>query len=185
MDEDIGQRVGYQIRMEMKRSRNTRLMFCTTGVVLRRLQDDPDLTGVSHIIVDECHERQWQIDFLLIALRRILQTTRKDLKVILMSATLDSELFCSFFDGAPFLSIPGRTFPVKQYFLEDVLEASEHIVEEDSRYALRGQRGEKSASLWVTGKGGEKKRQVVSLESELESLEVSDLYEGYSMSTRR
>lgn len=185
MDEKIGQHIGYQIRMEAKRSKHTRLMFCTTGVVLRRLQDDPDLKGITHVIVDECHERQWQIDFLLIALRRLLQTTRKDLKVVLMSATLDSELFCSFFNGAPFFSIPGRTFPVSQYYLEDIVEALGYVVEEDSRYALRGIRGEKSASLWVTGRGGEKKRTVVSLESELESLEVSELYDGYSMSTRR
>ena len=84
MDERIGQHVGYHIRMETKRSKDTKLMFCTTGVVLRRLQDDPDLKGVTHVIVDECHERQWQIDFLLIALRRMLQGKRKDLKVILV-----------------------------------------------------------------------------------------------------
>jgi ATP-dependent RNA helicase DHX29 len=102
-----------------------------------------------------------------------------------MSATLDSELFCSFFGGAPFLSIPGRTFPVNQYYLEDALDATGYVVEEDSRYALRSRRGGNTTSMWVTGKGGEKKRQVVSLESELESLEVSDRYEGYSMSTRR
>jgi len=185
MDERIGKHIGYQIRMEAKRSKETRLMFCTTGVVLRRLQDDPDLKGITHVIVDECHERQWQIDFLLIALRHLLATTRKDLKVVLMSATLDSELFCSFFNGAPFFSIPGRTFPVNQYYLEDILEASGYVVEEDSRYALRGTRGDNTASVWVTGRGGEKKRTVVSLESELESLEVSELYDGYSMSTRR
>ena len=85
MDEHIGDHVGYQIRMESKKSKNTRLMFCTTGVVLRRLQDDPNLKGVTCVCVDECHERQWQIDFLLIALRKLLQTTRKDLKVVLVS----------------------------------------------------------------------------------------------------
>lgn len=102
-----------------------------------------------------------------------------------MSATLDSELFCSFFGGAPFLSIPGRTFPVNQYYLEDVLDATGCVIEEDSRHALRTRRGDNTAALWVTGRGGEKRRQVVSLESELDSLEVSELYEGYSMSTRR
>lgn len=85
IDEPIGQLVGYQIRMEAKKSRNTKLMFCTTGIILRRLQDDPELDGVSHVIVDEVHERQWEIDFLLISLRRLLTTTRADLKVILVS----------------------------------------------------------------------------------------------------
>ncbi len=84
MAERVGQHVGYHIRMETKKSKETKLMFCTTGVVLRTLQSNPNLNGVTHVIVDECHERQWQIDFLLIALRRLLQTTRKDLKVILV-----------------------------------------------------------------------------------------------------
>ena len=85
MNEKIGGSVGYHIRMESKKSKHTKLTFCTTGVILRRLQDDPDLKGVTHVCVDEVHERQWQIDFLLIALRRLVSTTRKDLKVVLVS----------------------------------------------------------------------------------------------------
>ena len=71
--------------MEAKRSKNTKLLFCTTGVILRRLQDDRDLRSITHVIVDEVHERQVQTDVLLIALRKLLQTTRRDLKVILVS----------------------------------------------------------------------------------------------------
>lgn len=82
----LGNQVGYQIRMEAKRSKNTRLLFCTTGVILRRLQDDRDLKSITHVIVDEVHERQVQTDVLLIALRQLLRTTRRDLKVILVSA---------------------------------------------------------------------------------------------------
>lgn len=86
MDDDVGKLVGYHIRMESKKSKETKLLFCTTGVVLRRLQDDPNLEGVTHVIVDEVHERQWEIDFLLIVLRKLLSTTRStDLKVILVS----------------------------------------------------------------------------------------------------
>lgn len=80
----LGNQVGYQIRMEAVRSKNTKLLFCTTGVILRRLQDDNDLKTVTHIIVDEVHERQVQTDVLLIALRQILATSRKDLKIILV-----------------------------------------------------------------------------------------------------
>lgn len=155
------------------------------GVLLRRLVDDPNLEGVTHVIVDECHERQWQIDFLLITLRRLLHTTRKDLKVVLMSATLDSELFCTFFNGAPFFKIEGRTFPVNNYYLEDILEATRYVIEEDSRYALRNLREGNTTSLFVTAKGGEKRRTVVDLESQLDSLQVSDEYETYSMPVRR
>ena len=85
MNENIGGSIGYHIRMESKRSKHTKLLFCTTGVILRRLQDDPELKGVTHVCVDEVHERQWQIDFLLITLRRLIRTTRKDLKVVLVS----------------------------------------------------------------------------------------------------
>ena len=83
-DKHVGETIGYHIRLESKKSIRTKLLFCTTGVVLRRLQDDPNLEGVTHVLVDEVHERQWQIDFLLIALRRLIHTTRKDLKVVLV-----------------------------------------------------------------------------------------------------
>ncbi len=89
MNETIGHQVGYHIRMEAKKSKHTKLLFCTTGVILRRLHDDPNLEGITHVIVDEVHERQWEIDFLLIALRRLLNRTRKtDLKVVLVSLSL-------------------------------------------------------------------------------------------------
>ena len=84
VNEKIGGSIGYHIRMESKKSKHTKLMFCTTGVILRRLQDDPGLKGVTHVCVDEVHERQWQIDFLLISLRRLISTTRKDLKIVLV-----------------------------------------------------------------------------------------------------
>lgn len=81
----IGGLVGYQIRMESVKSSRTKLLFCTTGVILRRLIEDPLLKGISHVVVDEVHERQWQIDVLLISLRTLLQGRRPDLKVILVS----------------------------------------------------------------------------------------------------
>ena len=81
----IGATVGYQIRMEARKSSSTRVLFCTTGIILRRLQDDPTLAGVTHVLVDEVHERQQQTDVCLIALRRMLNTTRPDLKVVLVS----------------------------------------------------------------------------------------------------
>jgi len=188
----VGNLVGYHIRLESRKSPNTQLLFCTTGVVLRRLQDDPELIGVSHVIVDEVHERQWQIDLLLISLRHLVNTTRKDLKVVLMSATLDAKLFCQFFgNNTPFVSVPGRTFPVQSYFLEDVIEATHHVIEENSKCALstNSNRSADQTSLWVTGRGGTKRREMVSLAggdgSHLDMGNVSDDYPDYSLSTRR
>jgi hypothetical protein len=102
-----------------------------------------------------------------------------------MSATLDSKLFCTFFQDAPFLSIPGRTFPVSEYFLEDILEVTDHLIDEDSRHAIREYHDTRKASLLVTGRGGEKRKEIVSLDHETEAIEVSDEYEGYKMTTRR
>jgi len=82
--EKLGDTVGYSIRLDSKRSHKTRLLLCTTGILLRRLQADPDLAVVSHVFVDEVHERDIDTDFLLIILRDLLQR-RPSLKLILMS----------------------------------------------------------------------------------------------------
>ncbi|GLH09540.1 Dosage compensation regulator [Gryllus bimaculatus] len=129
----IGGVVGYQIRLESKTSSSTRLLFCTTGILLRRLEGDPNLSSITHIIVDEVHERSEESDFLLMILRDLLQV-RKDLKVVLMSATLNANLFSSYFGKVPIIEIPGRTFPVQQFFLEDTLDIIEYALEENSQY---------------------------------------------------
>ncbi|KAI9280775.1 P-loop containing nucleoside triphosphate hydrolase protein [Sporodiniella umbellata] len=118
--ESIGGTVGYAIRGETKVSAETRLQFVTTGVLLRRIQNDPTLKGVSHVMIDEVHERSIDSDFLLIILRKVLEK-RKDLKVVLMSATLNQALFSDYFGGVPVIEIPGFTHPVQDFFLEDIL----------------------------------------------------------------
>ncbi|XP_046383493.1 putative ATP-dependent RNA helicase DHX57 [Ischnura elegans] len=132
--ERIGNTIGYQIRLESKMSSATRLLFCTTGILLRRLESDPLLKGVSHVLVDEVHERSEESDFLLMILRDLLPQ-RPELKVILMSATMNADLFSSYFNGIPIVEIPGRTFPVEQFFLEDVIEMTRYAMEENSPYA--------------------------------------------------
>jgi ATP-dependent RNA helicase DHX57 len=139
--EKIGNTVGYSIRLENKISSSTRLTFCTTGILLRRLQSDPLLNSVSHIIVDEVHERSEESDFLLFILRELLYI-RKDLKIILMSATLNAKLFSDYFGGVPVLEIPGRTFPVEQLFLEDILDRIQFVLEPDSQYCRRLKKGD-------------------------------------------
>jgi hypothetical protein len=95
--------------MESKRSKNTKLLFCTTGVILRRLQDDHELKSITHVIVDEVHERQVQTDVLLIALRQLLRTTRRDLKVILVRFCF-CFLICSHCIALKILTIHACTF---------------------------------------------------------------------------
>lgn len=119
--EKLGETVGYKVRLEGMKGRDTHLLFCTTGILLRRLLNDRNLKGVTHVIVDEIHERGMNEDFLLIVLKDLLPR-RPELKLILMSATLDAELFSSYFGGAHTFHIPGFTFPVQIHFMEDILE---------------------------------------------------------------
>ncbi|KAL2653940.1 hypothetical protein R1flu_022068 [Riccia fluitans] len=125
--EEVGETVGYQVRMDGQRGRDTRLLFCTSGILLRRLMNDSELKEVSHVLVDEIHERGMNEDFLLIVLKNLL-SRRPDLKLVLMSATLNAEMFSSYFDGAPMLHIPGFTYPVRSFFLEDVLQETGHYL---------------------------------------------------------
>ena len=92
----VGDEIGYSIRMEAKNSHHTRVLFCTTGILLRRLQSDAELAGISHVIVDEVHERDLNSDFLLIVLRDLLPK-RPDLRVVAMSATVNAALFANYF----------------------------------------------------------------------------------------
>jgi ATP-dependent RNA helicase DHX36 len=121
--EKVGQTAGFHIRLESKRSMKTRLLLVTTGVLLRRLQLEEDLEGVSHIFVDEVHERDIQTDFLLIVLKTLMKR-RPQLKVVCMSATLNAKMFADYFneEGCSLISIPGRAFPVTSFFLEDAIQ---------------------------------------------------------------
>ncbi|KAK3925802.1 Putative ATP-dependent RNA helicase DHX57 [Frankliniella fusca] len=134
--EKIGGSVGYQIRLESKMSPQTRLLFCTTGILLRRFENDPELRSVSHIVVDEVHERSEESDFLLFILRELLPK-RPDLRVILMSATINADLFSAYFNKIPIVEIPGRTFPVQQIFLDEIIEKTNYVLEEDSIFARK------------------------------------------------
>lgn len=113
--------VGYSIRLEASTSRETRLVYATTGIVMRMLEGSNDLREVTHLVLDEVHERTIDSDFLLIVLKRLM-TQRKDLKVVLMSATVDADRFSRYLGGAPVLNVPGRTFPVDVRYLEDAVE---------------------------------------------------------------
>ncbi|XP_067842013.1 ATP-dependent RNA helicase DHX29 isoform X2 [Heptranchias perlo] len=144
---------GYQIRLETKVGESSRLLYCTTGVLLRKLQQDGLLTSVSHVIVDEVHERSVQSDFLLIILKEIMQK-RSNLNLVLMSATVDSDKFANYFGHCPVINIPGRIYPVQVFHLEDVVEETGYVLEKDSEYCQQFLEEEEEINLTVTGKGG-------------------------------
>jgi ATP-dependent RNA helicase DHX29 len=111
-------------------------LYCTTGILLRRLQSEPNLSDVTHVIIDEVHERSLDTDFLMLLLRRALRRGRPDLKLILMSATMDADKLSRYFDGAPVLTVPGRTFPVDIRYVEDAVELCNYHLDPDSVYRL-------------------------------------------------
>ncbi|CCG83713.1 protein of unknown function [Taphrina deformans PYCC 5710] len=130
--------LGFSIRLDSQVSEKSRLIYATTGIVLRMLEENTDLGGITHLIIDEVHERSIESDFLLIVVKRLLRT-RRDLRVVLMSATLQSERFNDYFGGhCSIFNVPGRTYPVEQLFLEDAIELSEYVCDDGSYYARRG-----------------------------------------------
>ena len=182
-DSGPGGTVGYSIRLESRQSEKTRLLFCTTGILLRRLVGDAEqgdaapgeagadagedrvLEGVSHIVVDEVHERSLESDLLLLLLSdllaRRLRAGRAAPKVVLMSATADAELFAGYFNRAlercqgrcalprldsALVDIPGFTHPVEERFLEDVLEETGYEVPRGSKFAKKGKAEARAAT---------------------------------------
>lgn len=131
----VGDDVGYAIRGESKQTQGTtKITFVTTGVLLRRLQTSggsaedvvKSLADVSHVVIDEVHERSLDTDFLLILMRDVLKK-RKDLKLVLMSATLDAAVFERYFSGTSSVGkveIEGRTYPVQDIYLDEIVQAT-------------------------------------------------------------
>ena len=145
--ESVGSTVGYSVRLDSKQSRQTRLLFCTTGVMLRRLLSDPELRSITHVVLDEVHERSIESDLLLFLLRDLLRTRKNpNVKIVLMSATADAQLFARYFAltarPPPVISIPGFTHPVRDCFLEDVLEFTGYQIGKTSKWAKKSVKGE-------------------------------------------
>jgi len=118
LGETVGERVGYQIRMERKMSLATRIEVVTEGILTARLQSDPSLEGIGVVIFDEFHERNLNSDLGLALCLEIQEALREDLKILVMSATLDPEPVAAMMGNAPILISQGRSWPVKTHYLD-------------------------------------------------------------------
>uniref|UniRef100_A0A914H4K2 ATP-dependent RNA helicase DHX34 n=1 Tax=Globodera rostochiensis TaxID=31243 RepID=A0A914H4K2_GLORO len=112
--------IAYQTRFDKTKTSATRMLFLTEGVLLRQMVDDPGLQRYDVLILDEVHERNISGD-LLVALLRSACQRRTDLKLILMSATINIELFQHFFPEAPVISVPGRLYPIEQRYMPPLI----------------------------------------------------------------
>ena len=126
-----GSSVGYAIRLDKKGGSETPIMFVTNGIMLRMLtanreggsEDLDELESITHIVIDEIHERDRFADFMLIIIRDLLPRYPR-LRIVLMSATLHEELFSNYFGGCPVVRVPGFTYPVRDFYLEDILRVT-------------------------------------------------------------
>ncbi|OIV89273.1 hypothetical protein TanjilG_23733 [Lupinus angustifolius] len=163
-----GSVIGYQVRLDSARNEKTRLLFCTTGILLRKLMGNQSLTGITHIIVDEVHERSLLGDFLLIVLKNLIEKQSFEsctkLKVIVIfmmfrSATVDSTLFSRYFGHCPVVTAEGRTHPVTTHFLEDIYDKINYRLASDSPASLSNDTFPKEQNLQrgtVTNSRGKK-----------------------------
>ncbi|MBU2628725.1 MAG: ATP-dependent RNA helicase HrpA, partial [Proteobacteria bacterium] len=133
LNETLGLSVGYKIRFDDKSNTNGYIKMMTDGILLAETQADRFLTAYDTIIVDEAHERSLNIDFTLGILRRLVKQ-RKDLKLIITSATIDTDKFSKAFDNAPIIEVSGRMYPVETLYMPFLNKENETITIEDQGY---------------------------------------------------
>ena len=115
MQVPLGQAVGAKIRFTDQTSTQTAIKLMTDGILLNEIQEDPQLSRYEAIVIDEAHERSLNIDFILGHLRGLMRQ-RPELKIVITSATIDTETFSKAFNDAPIIEVSGRTFPVETLY---------------------------------------------------------------------
>ncbi len=171
----VGEEVGYQVRHERRLSAATRILVCTEGVFLRKLQEDPLLEHTAIVVFDEFHERNLDSDLSLSLLRQVRRELRPDLKIVVMSATLDADPVCRFLDNCPHIDSPGRAYPVKIEYLTQPKAALDEACAEGVKRMLKASRGHVLAFLPGVGeirKTGERLKAL----AEQEELALLELY---------
>jgi ATP-dependent helicase HrpB len=140
--EQVGGTVGYHVRFEEVAGPATRLRFLTEGVLTRRLLSDPDLKRVGSVVLDEFHERHLEGDLALALLRRLQQTRRPDLRMVVMSATLDAAPVAAYLGGARAIRSEGRQYPLEiEYTPHSAAPVEEQVAGALERLAARAGEG--------------------------------------------
>lgn len=184
LHEKPGGQVGYRMRGESCVGESTRLEVVTEGVLTRMLQDDPALSGVRLVILDEFHERSLQADLALALLLDVQQGLRDDLKLLVMSATLDNLALSRLLPAAPVISTQGRAYPVERRFVN--LSARQSFVQEVAA-VCRGLLAQESGSMLVFLPGAGEIQQVQrALEAHLpENVLICPLYGALPLHQQR
>jgi ATP-dependent helicase HrpB len=149
MRQNVGDKIGYQVRFDSKISSNTQLVFMTEALLSKKMIDDPNLENVQAVILDEFHERSLNVDIALGLLKELQMLSRPDLKIIVMSATIDSQSISAFLNNAPILNVPGKIFPLtinkskksqllvtNQDFIDRTMDAIKEAVSKSAKHTL-------------------------------------------------
>jgi len=176
LGENIGQTVGYRIRGESCTSRETRIEVVTEGILTRMLQHDPALEGVGCVIFDEFHERSLNADLGLALVLETRQALRPDLKLLVMSATLDAAPVASLMGNAPLITSEGRAWPVETRWLPRPLPTGHRFPDEMARLIIEASQGSDGAILaFLPGEGEIRKVQKL-LEGRLPGIDIQTLF---------
>ncbi len=184
LGEDVGATVGYRIRFESRVGPATRIEVVTEGILTRLIQDDPELSGIGAILFDEFHERHLAGDLGAALALDVQATLRPELRIVVMSATLDGERIAQWLD-APRLSSPGRSFPVRvEYPPARAQESVEHHLARVARQALMENEGDVLAFL-PGRREIARAAQVLEASLERDDVEVLTLHGELSLSEQR
>ncbi|MGZ3901233.1 MAG: DEAD/DEAH box helicase, partial [Bacteroidia bacterium] len=174
LNEEIGETVGYRIRFENRVSKNTRIEVVTEGILTRMLQNDNALDNIGLVIFDEFHERSLNADLALALCYQVQQVLRNDLRILIMSATLDGAKLSALLNNAPVITSEGRQYPVAVQYLNSDEKIYLHLRMANAiKKALREHRGDILAFL--PGAGEIIKTQEI-LEAENTAISVQPLY---------
>lgn len=153
LGEEVGQTIGYQFRFEKVSSPATRVLFLTEGLLLRKLMQDPELTQVAAVVLDEFHERHLQTDLAISVLRKLQQEQRADLKLLVMSATLDADSISAYLGGAERLRIEGQRYPVDLHYLPEPSQRPLEVLVRDALQAAFQKKAQGDALVFLPGMG--------------------------------
>lgn len=183
LGEDVGQTVGYSVRFESRTSRQTRIHVVTEGVMTRMIQPHESLEDTGLVIFDEFHERSLQSDLALALCLKIREQSRPDLRILIMSATLDSDAIAERLNRAPVVTSRGREFPVQLIYRNDGSDAHVSVrVSAACRQAIREQKGD--ILVFLPG-SAEIRRTLEILEGEYPELVVLPLYGDLSFEAQQ
>lgn len=174
LGEKVGETVGYRVKMDSKVSSKTRIEVVTEGILIRQLQNDPELSGIGLIIFDEFHERSIEADLGLALSLDIQDAFRDDLKILVMSATLDGDRVASLMNDAPVITSEGRSFDVEIRYLDK--KASDYIDREMAAAIMRALDEEEGSILAFLPGAGEIERTRKILEDKNPDALICPLY---------